>query len=249
MSELRKEMILATDRGYHISCLDGSIPDQKAMIICLHGFAGSKKSPRIERLHDEMIKKQVGTFTFDWPAHGESDAGFADLSIENCMKDLETVYEYIKKEYKVPLWCFATSFGGYLAMVYHSIHPEAFEKILLRSPALKMGQIMTAFMNEDQRRSFLEGARLDFGLAQPLLLARDFYEDVCRHDVFSLIPAHPERILIIHGDRDDVVPPQHSIDYASRYGIAIHLLKGADHSYDNPGDVDWVMNEADRFFL
>ena len=134
-------------------------------------------------------------------------------------------------------------------MLYHQRRPEAFEKIMLRSPALKMGQVVTAFMNDDQFTKFMEGARMDFGFDQPLLLARDFYEDLLRHDIFPCKPAHPEKIRIIHGDRDDVVPPQHSVEYAKMYGIEIRLLKGANHSYDRPGDVDWIMDQAREFFL
>jgi len=245
----RSEIELKSKNGYQIPCLFGSVPDQKAVIICLHGFAGSKRSPRIERLHEEMRGHRIGTFTFDWPAHGDSEADFPDLTVENCMQDLAVVYDYVQEKYGVPIWCFATSFGGYLAMIFHQRHPESFGKIMLRSPALKMGQIMTAFMNTDQLRSFLDGSRMDFGTDQPLLLARDFYDDVCAHDAFSMPPVHPERIRIIHGDQDTVVPPEHSRDYAAEYGIDIHFLKGADHSYDRPGDVDWVMEQAVEFFL
>ena len=245
----KAEMKLLSKHGYEISCLDGTIPGQKAVVLCLHGFSGSKRSPRIERLHEEMVPEGIGTFTFDWPAHGESKAKFRDLKIENCLDDLHTVYEYVREKYPVPIWCFATSFGGYLAVLYHLRYPEAFDKLMLRSPALRMDQILTSFMNDDQHRQFMEGGTLDFGLEQPLLLARDFYEDISAHDAFSPEPEHTERIVIIQGDRDDVVPPEHTRMYADRNHITLYWRQGANHSYDNPGDVDWVMERAKEFFV
>ena len=72
--------------------------------------------------------------------------------------------EHVKKEYEGPIWCFASSFGGYLAALYHQRHPEAFEKIMLRSPALKMDQALTANMKPDKLERFMKGEKvaLDF---------------------------------------------------------------------------------------
>ncbi len=243
----RIERTIDTDRGYHIFCLDGSIKEQKAIILCLHGFAGSKHSHAIEMLHRAMSPLNIGTFTFDWPAHGESDARFSDLTVENCLKDLDIVYSYVRERYGAPQ-CFATSFGGFLAMLYHKRNPEAFNRIMLRSPALKMGRVMETAINKDKFRGFLDGETVDFGHEKPLLLTRSFYDDVSSYDVFNSPPPHPERIQILHGDSDTLVPVQDSKDYAGNFGISLHLLKNAGHYYDNPGDLEWVMEEAGRFF-
>lgn len=248
MSITREKKILKTDRGYEIPCLDGSIPEQRAIIICLHGFGGSKRSSKIERLHEVMTRENVGTFTFDWPAHGESRAEFADLTVENCLSDLEDVYGFVKKEFDVPIWCFATSFGGYLAVLYIQRHPENFEKVMLRSPALKMAQIMRGFMNEEQFSMFMDGAPMDFGFDQPLILKRDAYDDLCAHDAFTATLDHPERMMIIHGDKDDVVPPEDSKLFAERSGIKLRFLEGANHMYERPGDTEWVMDRAKELY-
>ena len=249
MPIIRTKTRIPSLHGYDIPCLDGTFPKQKAVIICLHGFGGSKGSSRIERLHHEMIPYQVGTFAFDWPGHGKSESGFSKLTVENCLEDLEEVHACVTGKYHVPVWCFATSFGGYLAVLYQQRHPEAFEKIMLRSPALKMGQIVLDSMDEEERKSFLAGVPRDFGFDQPLILTRSFYDDTCAHDAYSVIPAHPERMLIVHGDQDDLVDPRYSIDYAKKNGIKLHLLEGASHEYDNPGDIDWVMDRAKEFYL
>ena len=245
----RKEIILDTDRGYHISCLDGGTADQKAIILCLHGFAGSKKSPTLEKLHEIMSEHGIGTFTFDWPGHGESDSDFSALNTDNCMKDVDTVYDYISGKYGVPICCFATSLGGYLAMMYHLKKPEKFDRIMLRSPALKMGEVMKAAMSEEKFARMMNGEDVDFGHGQPLLLGRSYYDDLCQHDIYDKKPPYPERIRIIHGDNDKVVPHGYSKKYAEKNGITLHLLKGAGHEYDNPGDVKWVMEEAVDFFV
>ena len=134
-------------------------------------------------------------------------------------------------------------------MLYHQRQPEAFEKIMLRSPALKMGEVMKAAMSEEKFSRLMNGEEVDFGHGQPLLLTKDYYDDVCSHDAFGQKPVHPERIRIIHGDKDEKVPHHYSEEYAQRYGITLHLLKGAGHEYDKPGDAEWVMDEAVDFFI
>jgi len=240
--------IIDSLQGYPISCLDGRFPGQKAQILCLHGFSGSKRSLVIERLHREMSSLSIGTFTFDWPAHGESRASYDDLRVENCIRDLETVLTYLTGTSTAPVFCFATSFGGYLAMLFHNRHPEVFDRILLRSPALRMAEILRSFMDESQLREFLQGSRLDFGFSQPLLLKQTFYEDLCAHDVFSAKPPHPEKIIILHGTGDDVVPFEHSLHYSDRFEIPLFAVEGANHFYDRPQDIDYVMEKAKSFY-
>ena len=112
-----------------------------------------------------------------------------------------------------------------------------------------MGKVMQSFMDHDQLRRFLSGEKLNFGFDQPLILARDFYDDVCRYDAYFKKPLYPEKIFIIQGDIDEVVPPEHTIEFARRYGIRLYLLRGADHTYSHPGNVDELMAQAKAFYL
>ena len=104
-------------------------------------------------------------------------------------------------------------------------------------------------MNEDQIRSFLAGTALDFGFEKPLLLTKAFYEDVKNHDVFSQTPEYPEKIFIMHGQVDDVVPVEDTKTYSEKNGIGLYILEGADHRYKNPGDLDMIMEQARKWFV
>lgn len=55
--------------------------------------------------------------------------------------------------------------------------------------------------------------------------------------------------ITIQGNKDDVVPVEHTIEYARRYGVRLHMVAGADHFYSHPGDVDELMSEARRFYI
>ena len=247
---MRKALKIKTDKGQEMYCLDGSLPGQKAMILCLHGLAGDKNSSVILRLSQVMEEKNIGTFTFDWPAHGESKETGRSFTTENCLDYIRTAVSLIRDRFgSIPLYCFATSYGGYMAMLYHLACPDTFDKIFLRSPALNIAQTLTGFMDEEQLKIFLEGKELNFGFDRPLLLTKAFYEDIKAHDIFSREPVHPEKIFIIHGQEDDVVPVEDSMAYASKNNIRLYVLPGADHRYKNPGEVEKVMEVAGQWFV
>ena len=99
-------------KKYNIDC-DACIPnDAKVVVIALHGFAGDKKSGCILSLKERVVSEGIGLITFDWPGHGESEVGGEELTVANCLDDLDTVYRYVKENYPAvrDIVAFATSF-------------------------------------------------------------------------------------------------------------------------------------------
>lgn len=248
-------------------------------LLCLHGFAGDKYSTVIEAVAKDRCRAGFRCVTFDWPGHGDSTADSSMLTIENCLADLDAVVKHLRPgqaaDTSAPLFCFATSFGGYLAMLDYRRHPEHFDRILLRSPALRMGKVLRSFLDEDHMRRFQGGEALNFGFDRPLFLHCDFLTDletpdhdafrpldgICRapasaapaevSDCDSAVPmlaAAAAPIAIIHGDADDVVPVTDSIRFAEENHLPIRIVKGADHRYKKPGELKQIIEFAAEIF-
>ena len=123
-----------------------------------------------------MAARNVGTLTFDWPGHGASPVDGAFLTVENCLADLEAVIRTVRGR-GLPLYLFATSFGGFLGVNYVNRNPGVFSRIVLRAPALNMPDLVPLLLPEEQRRIMEDGGTIDFGNGRPLLLDKSFYED------------------------------------------------------------------------
>ena len=232
-------------------------------LLCLHGFAGDKYSTVIEAVAKDRCRAGFRCVTFDWPGHGDSTADSSMLTIENCLADLDAVVKHLRPaaaavpsgSTPAPLFCFATSFGGYLAMLDYRRHPEHFDRILLRSPALRMGKVLRSFLDEDHMRRFRDGEALNFGFDRPLFLHYDFLTDLelPDHDAFRPLdgigcgPASA-LIAIIHGDADDVVPVTDSLRFAEDNHLPIRIVKGADHRYKKPGELEQIIDFAAEIF-
>ena len=233
---------------YAISCLEWKVDKPSALLILCHGFAGDKASSVIAAVAKKLAARNIRCVTFDWPGHGKSPASSQELSISNCLRDLDTVLSHSRIEGR-PVYIFATSFGGYLAMLYQKSHPDAFEKIILRSPALRMPEIFEGFIREEQRERFRQGEALNFGFERELLLTNRFAKDLQEHPLYEgEIPGSPS-IHIIQGDRDDVVNPSDTIAYAQRNHCSLTLVKGADHRYKNPGNLEQILSATEAFLF
>ena len=232
-------------------------------LLCLHGFAGDKYSTVIEAVAKDRCRAGFRCVTFDWPGHGDSTADSSMLTIENCLADLGAVVKHLRQaaaavpsgSTSAPLFCFATSFGGYLAMLDYRRHPKHFDRILLRSPALRMGKVLRSFLDEDHMRRFQGGEALNFGFDRPLFLHDDFLSDLETpdHDAFLTLdgigcgPASAP-VAIIHGDADDVVPVTDSLRFAEDNHLPIRIVKGADHRYKKPGELEQIIDFAAEIF-
>ena len=241
----------------------GAASEPLPTLLCLHGFAGDKYSTVIEAVAKDRCRAGFRCVTFDWPGHGDSTADSSMLTIENCLADLDAVVKHLRPaaaavpsgSTPAPLFCFATSFGGYLATLDYRRHPEHFARILLRSPALRMGKVLRSFLDEDHMRRFQGGEALNFGFERPLFLHYDFLEDLETpdHDAFRALdgigcgPASA-LIAIIHGDADDVVPVTDSLRFAEDNHLPIRIVKGADHRYKKPGELEQIIDFAAEIF-
>ena len=102
----------------------------------------------IHALADAIVSKSIRVVTFDWPGHGKSPVDRKSLTIENCMLDLDVVIQEIRTANQ-PVYLFATSFGGFVGLNYLALHPSAFSKVVLRSPALNMPKTYRTFLSDE----------------------------------------------------------------------------------------------------
>lgn len=230
--------------GYAISYEEYVPDDPKAVIIAMHGFAGDKKSSCIEEIRKMANSKGVGLITFDWPAHGESEASGDDLTITNCLSDLGTVLEYVTKKYPdVKKIAFSTSFGGYMTMLYNSGNRKAFDRIILRSPALRMYNVLTgSILDGEMKTELTENGYISFGYERIMKITEGFVNEIKNNDIFALYGDDIlDYVSIIHGTEDDVVPINDSLKFASKHKCHIHKVPGADHRYKKDGELDMVV--------
>ena len=245
--------VLKKNDGTEIPVIWNFKKTHKAALLCLHGFGGDKDSSVIKALMDEMDSEGAGVVTFDWPAHGESTAPDYALTVERCLEDLDAVVKFINqliKQSNKRICCFATSFGGYLATLYRNSHENAFLYLILRSPALKMADTYRRLTGPEDFERLMQGELIEQGYERKMHLGRDFYDSLTRNDAYDPKPPLPWNIMILQGDKDDIVDPKDIKAYAERCKaekLRLVIFEGTDHLYKRPGEKERIIGELKEY--
>ncbi len=250
INEIRYGTIDSKSSGYRISYKTNIGDGQDRILLCLHGFGGDKNSSVISRLLDELSPLGIGVMAIDWPAHGMSDAKDDDLTVENCLDDIDLIMNRMKVEYPDRrIDCFATSFGGYLATLYRNCHDDAFDKMVLRSPALRMDKVFSSLIGEQMIKRMRQGERIEIGFERKMKLGISFFDDLVSNNAYDVIVKDPQNVLILQGDMDDVVPPEETRRYAERNSIPIEWFVGTDHRYKKTGEMEHIIQVTRDFWV
>lgn len=241
---------MRTDR-YNIDIKEFGDKGVKEVVIACHGFLGNKNSSVIEAIGKELIKHNIGVVTFDFPAHGKSDAKDTDLRVENCIQDIVDVENYVKEKYgDVKLSIFATSFGGYITLLKLFRYKTKYNHIMLRAPAIKMDEILRENIFKDEFQKFEEEGKLRFGFKRPMDVPYAFYEDLTKNKVLDLFDLD-QKISIIQGNKDEIAPIKDTYEFKSKNDdlISIEEIDGALHRMKNPGNLEQVVEFVKKIML
>ena len=240
---MREEYRTVTTGRYPISCKSYiSETRPKGIILGVHGFAGDKESSALKALAEAVCEKGVSLTCFDFPAHGASETSDDMLSVKNCMDDLLFIADQCRKEYpNEKKYVFATSFGGYIALLCCKALSDF--SIVLRAPAVTMPEHILTDLLHTTPEEFEKAGTITCGFERKICLPYSFYDELQKHKIAYCVCNNP--MLIIHGDKDDVVPHQDIVAFCKKHKNAIlQTIHGADHRFKKPGEIEQVIESA-----
>lgn len=228
-------------------CCKAFLPDAEPDLVVLgvHGFAGDKESSVLTRLGKELCRNRGALVCFDFPAHGESAAPDSQLRVENCRADLLKVASFIRTQFPGRRYgIFATSFGGYTALLCADQLRDF--RMVLRAPAVTMASTFTDVIIPCTKEEFLARGGARCGFDRKMFVSADFYRDLLENP--PVIPDVP--LLILHGDRDDVVPFEAVKKIAETCeNVELIPFPGADHRFKGEGESLRIAALATAYFL
>lgn len=238
-------------RSFLLDSAGGKIPcraflpegEAELAVLGVHGFAGDKESSVLYKLAEALCLRRGALVCFDFPAHGESRAPDSHLRVHRCMEDFLTVADHIRQQFPGCRYgVFATSFGGYITLLCAERIPDF--RMVLRAPAVTMAETFIRRIIPCPEEEFLAAGGAWCGFDRKMFVNADFYRDLL--DNPPRIPDCP--LLILHGDRDDVIPFGAVERIAKAHAnVALVPFPGADHRFKGPGEVEKIVNTAMRW--
>jgi uncharacterized protein len=202
-------------------------------IVYLHGFASGPQSSKAQ-----FFRARFGELGVPFEIPQLDEGNFETLTVSG---QLRVVEKAIRGDSVVLM---GSSLGGYLAAAYAARH-ENVEKLVLMAPAFQFPSRWRArFAGEELAEWKRQGSRpfyhYAFKAEQPL--GYQFVEDAVQYEDE---PDFRQPALILHGTRDDVVPPEVSVRFAARHPNARVKLLESGHELTDVIDKLW--NETAMF--
>ena len=197
--------------------------------ILSHGYGVTHAN--VIQYAEALAKKGIAAYCFDFCGGSESsrsDGSPLDMSILTEQRDLESVLAMIQKLDYVDterIFLQGSSMGGVIAAITGADHRDEIRGMILIYPALKaVENIARMYKNADNIPESTQHLWMRVG--------RRFFADIMHFDVYTSITRYDKNVLIIHGDRDGIVPLAGSRQAVKVYPSAeLKIIPGAGHGF------------------
>jgi pimeloyl-ACP methyl ester carboxylesterase len=204
-------------------------------IVYLHGFASGPASKKARFFRERFAQLGIGLEIPDL-----AEGNFAGLTLTGQLKVIDRACR------GEPVTLIGSSMGGYLAALYAARNPHV-ERLVLMAPAFCFLRRWTETLGPAAMERWRETGSLDifhYGEGRNVPLGYQLIEDANQYEDYPIIR---QPALIFHGKHDTAVPPEYSIEFASRHdGTQLHLLE-SDHELLNALDDMWI--ETEKFLF
>lgn len=199
-------------------------------VIYSHGFGGSYEYG--VDYAKALAKKGYAVYCFDFcggSPDSRSSGSALDMSIFTEKKDLEAVIKSLKKKKYVDkknIFLFGTSQGGAVSAITAAEHQKEIRGLILFYPAFVLVDNAKAeFKSVDEIPDKYYLMWMEVG--------KTYFKDLLDYDIYEDIKAYKKKVLIVHGDADDIVPLSYSRKAVKAYSSAdLKVIKGAGHGFD-----------------
>ena len=205
----------------------GSCP----LVILLHGFTSAKDRPHNIQAASAMREAGFATLRFDLYGHGESGGEFRNHTLLKWISNTMAVIDYARSLGYEDLYLSGHAQGGLVAALAGGMESDRIRGLILRAPAFMIPQ--------GARDGLLLGRSFDPGhipdsipTIKDLELDGDYIRTAQSIHVEDAVDRFKGPVLILHGDRDGIVPLRYSQRAQEVYASAeLIVMKGQNHGF------------------
>ncbi len=188
-------------------------------VIASHGLFSSKDSEKYITLGERCGGRGIAFLRFDFRGFGESEGNVAQSTVSARLGDLNMAIEFLKSQSRIGdrFGLMGSSLGGYISLIKAASRDDIRAVVTWATPFILVGL--------EERK----------GKGEMASLGEEFFHDLKAHDLAPVLSG-VANCLVIHGDRDELVPVQHAgmIYQRLKEPKKVEIIEGGDHRLTHP---------------
>jgi pimeloyl-ACP methyl ester carboxylesterase len=223
--------------AYKITLPEGfdTTKDHCPMVILMHGIFSSKDYGPMPQLAKGLAQAGIASIRFDFNGHGKSDGRKQDMTIEKEIADAKAIWNHVQGlPYVSSVGLLGHSQGGVIAsMTAGRLAAEGTVPagVVLIAPgsvikeACQGGKFFNATFDPKDPPEYIRC----WGIYK---LGREYLVTTQLLDIFGTSATYDGPVLLLHGDRDGIVPMWCSERYLEAYGTnaTLKVVEGENHT-------------------
>ena len=206
--------------------------EKHPLVLVVHGFTGYKEEPHIIAAARAFNQLGYATLRPDMYGHGKSGGTFREHTLYKWLTNILALVDYVREMDNITdLYLCGHSQGGLAVVLAAAMTRDLIRGVVPMSPALmipecaRKGEILGVHFDPEHIPDELE-----VNPGQPL--SGNYIRVAQSIRVEDAIAGYRGPVLLIHGDEDEAVPYQCSLDALEAYAHAeLVTIAGDDHCY------------------
>ena len=218
---------------------DGPAP----LVILSHGFGGNLVGNRGAAAC--FNARGFATFNYDFCGGGfgiQSDGSLVQMTVLTEAQDLNAVIDAFKDDPRFScIFLWGASQGGFVSCYVAAQRPEDVAALVMEFPAFVL-------QDDAKARALPDGSFPPTSVCMGVTIGRCYNEAAVSFDIYEHMRGYTGDALILHGDRDRIVPLLYSERAAETLPSAeLIVMAGQDHGFAEPARTEALEHEAAFF--
>lgn len=205
-----------------------------AVVLC-HGFTGTKVEAHrlFVKTARALARAGIAALRFDFRGSGDSAGEFEEMTVSGEVQDALAALGFAREHVGRPVALVGLSLGGAVATLAAARDGDVAALVLWAAVAqpARLAQRMAVLNSGEPSVPTWQG-HFDLG---GNLVGKAFVEDLPHHQPLVAAAEYRGPVLVVHGTRDETVPPADADAYMQAFrgpDKTLHLVADADHTFN-----------------
>lgn len=205
-------------------------PEEKTrkIVVLSHGFTSKKDRPKWVLAAESICEEGFGSFRFDFGGCGESED--RPLTVKGQIGDLKSAIDFVKSKGFDEIFLLGASLGALCSIL--NVEEQGVKGLILWAPLTDSK--MPSILNDEKVKKDLEskGFTIIENRGKKHKVPKEYFEERININQKEILSHIKFPTLIVHGDKDEIVPLEHSqkaIKLLPECSV-LKVIEGGDHS-------------------